>query len=170
MKKARQFDSIPRLANDFCQPHSSPTHSCYATGMTRTTTSVSTAQLLIFLLKPFSCFRCTRKNSCICLLMQTRRKWRHFASGTHLDRASYPVKCRVLSRVLSHCHVQYLSSICGNCFLVGIFNVQETQQLERYWNSLLSSTLKKYFLAWQLIDGPTPPVVLVFSLLILLNC
>ena len=59
MKKARQFDFIPRLASDFCQPHSSATHICCTTGMTRSTTSVSTAQLLTFLFKPVSCFRST---------------------------------------------------------------------------------------------------------------
>ena len=48
-KKARQFDSIPRLASNFCQPNSSATYSCCTTGTTRTTTSVSTVQLL------FSC-------------------------------------------------------------------------------------------------------------------
>ena len=57
-----------------------------------------------FLVRPFSCFPSTSKQSCICLLMQTRRKWRHIASWTHSDRASSPVKCRVLSRVLSHSH------------------------------------------------------------------
>ena len=34
----------------------------------------------------------------------------------------------------SLCHtiiVQYMISICGNCFLVGISYVQETQQLEK---------------------------------------
>ena len=77
MKKARQFEFIPTKAGDFCQPRSSSTHNCCTTGMTRTTTSasspakvlsylpfdsesqplvwqdatsVSTAQLLIFLL------------------------------------------------------------------------------------------------------------------------
>ena len=50
MKKARQFDFTPTIASDFCQPHSSSTHNCCTTGMTRTTTSVSTEQLLIFLL------------------------------------------------------------------------------------------------------------------------
>ena len=39
-----------KIAGDFCQPRSSSTHNCCTTGMTRTTTSVSTAQLLIFLL------------------------------------------------------------------------------------------------------------------------
>ena len=74
MKKARQFDLIPRLANGFCQPHSSATHSCCTTGMIRTTTSVSTAHLNMFLFKSFSCFHSTRKHPCICLLMQTSRK------------------------------------------------------------------------------------------------
>ena len=50
MKKARQFDFTPRIAGEFCQPRSSSTHNCCTTGMTRSTTSVSTAQLLIFLL------------------------------------------------------------------------------------------------------------------------
>ena len=48
--KARQFDFTPTIAGDFCQPHSSSTHNGCTTGMTRTTTSVLTAQLLIFLL------------------------------------------------------------------------------------------------------------------------
>ena len=55
-----------------------------------------------FLARSFSCFRSTSKFSCICLLMQTRRKWRHITSWTHLDRAFSPLKCRDLSRVLSH--------------------------------------------------------------------
>ena len=50
MKKARQFDFTARIAGDVCQPGSSSTHNCCTTGMTRTTTSVLTAQLLIFLL------------------------------------------------------------------------------------------------------------------------
>ena len=53
------FDFIPRLASDFCQPHSSATHICCTTSMTRSTTSVPTAQLLTFLFKPVSCFRST---------------------------------------------------------------------------------------------------------------
>ena len=40
--------------------------------------------------------------------------------------------------------LQHLISICDYCFLVGIFYVQETQQLERYWNSLLSSHKKSW--------------------------
>ena len=47
MKKARQFDFTPTIASDFC---SSSNHNCCTTGMTRTTTSVSTAQRIIFLL------------------------------------------------------------------------------------------------------------------------
>ena len=50
MKKARQFDFTQMIAGDFCQPCSSSTHNCCTTDMTRTTTSVLTAQLLIFLL------------------------------------------------------------------------------------------------------------------------
>ena len=50
MKKARQFDFTPKIAGDFSHPRSSSTHNCCTTGMTRTTTSVSTAQQLIFLL------------------------------------------------------------------------------------------------------------------------
>ena len=38
------------IAGDFCQPHSSATHSYCTTGMTSITTSASTAQLLIFLI------------------------------------------------------------------------------------------------------------------------
>ena len=72
--KTKKIDFIPRLASEFYQPHSLATHSCCTTCMTRTTTSVSTAQLLIFLIKPFSCFRSTTKHSCICLFMQTRCK------------------------------------------------------------------------------------------------
>ena len=56
-----------------------------------------------FLARSFSCFCSMSKYSCICLLMQTRRKWRHITSWTHLDRAFSPLKCRVLSRALSHC-------------------------------------------------------------------
>ena len=36
-----------------------------------------------FLVRPFSCFRNTSKYSCICLLVQTRSKWRHIAIRTH---------------------------------------------------------------------------------------
>ena len=50
MKKARQFDFTPTIAGNFCQPCISSTHNCCTTGMTRTTTSLSTAQLFIFLL------------------------------------------------------------------------------------------------------------------------
>ena len=50
MKKGRQLEPTPTLAGDFCQPRSSSNHNCCTTGMTRTTTSISTAQPLIFLL------------------------------------------------------------------------------------------------------------------------
>ena len=50
MKKARQFAFTLTIASDFCQPRSSSIHNCCTTGITRTITSVSTAQLLIFLL------------------------------------------------------------------------------------------------------------------------
>ena len=49
-KKATQFHFTPTIAGNFCQPCSSSTHNCCTTCMTRTTTSVSTAQPLIFLL------------------------------------------------------------------------------------------------------------------------
>ena len=86
MKKERQFDFTPTIAGDFCQPISSSTHNCCTTGMTRTTTSVSTAHYLV---RHFSCFRNTSKYSCICLLMQTRRKWRHTASWTQKEQAGH---------------------------------------------------------------------------------
>ena len=50
IKKARQIDFTPMIAGDFCQPRNSSTHNCCTTGMYRTTSLVSTTQLLIFLL------------------------------------------------------------------------------------------------------------------------
>ena len=98
-KKQRQFDLTPTIAGDFCQPPSLASIHNYDPNYYINISSATA----YFLVRPFSCFRSTSKYSCICLLMQTRRKWRHIASFTKKTEL-LPIECRVLSRVLSHSH------------------------------------------------------------------
>ena len=95
-------------------------------------------------------------------------------TGHTLDRASSPVKCRILSRVLSHFHRATSISICGYCFLVGISYVQKHSSWkdnEIVYCHLLTRNLAS-FSVQQLPDGPTRRWLSFprFSLVLLLNC
>ena len=121
MKKARQFDLTPTKASDFCQPRSSSIHNCCTTGMTRTTTSVSTEQLLIFLISLLA-VSVARENILVSASSCKQGANEGISQAGHTKFSL--VYCPTLP-------VQHLISICGNYFLVGISYVQETQQLER---------------------------------------
>ena len=103
MKKARQFDFTPTIAGDFRQPRSSSTHNCCTTGMTRTTTSVSTAQLLIFLLGLLAA-SLARANIFVSASSCKQGANEGISKLDTLRLSFFSLKCKVLSRVLLHSH------------------------------------------------------------------
>ena len=155
MKNARQFDFTPTIAGDFCQHRSSSTHNCCTTCMTRTT--ISTAQLLIFLLGLLAAFVAQATILVSASSCNQGVKEGISQAGHTKSELLLPLNAGFS---LEYCHtlpVQHLISICGYIFLVGIFDVQEHSSWkdnEIVYCHLLIRNLASFSVR-QLLDGST---------------